>query len=325
MTPLKNRSPVKRKLKWQEPNKQDLKKKGLKRQGLKKKRPKRQDLKRQILNMRKKYKPERYLFLLPSLLGVGVFVLAPFGYVVISSFYNTLTKKFVGIFNYLAVFGNTAFRMAAFNTARFIITGVPALLLLSLLLAVMIDSRMKWEKYKYLYLLPMAVPAATMVLVWKLLFSEQGVLNHLLQTHVELMETDASFYILVGSYLWKNLGYTLVLWLAGLRAIPTDIIAAAKVDGAGKFRCFFLVTLPNLKGSMYTILVVSLLNSFKVFREVYLIGGTYPQERIYLLQHTFNNWYVSLDFDKMSAGAVLSVLVLGSISLLLQKMWDQEK
>ena len=96
------------------------------------------------------------------------------------------------------------------------------------------------------------------------------------------------------------------------------------MDGAGGVTCFLRVTLPNLKGSMYTILVVSLLNSFKVFREVYLVGGAYPQEDIYLLQHIFNNWYTNLDFDKMAAGAVLSVLVLGGISLLLQRLWNRE-
>lgn len=267
---------------------------------------------------------EKFLFLMPSLLGVSVFVLVPFGNVVLSSFQNTLTKEFTGIRNYQAVLQNTAFRLAAANTARFISTGIPLLLLLSLLLALIIDSRVKWEKYKYLYLLPMAVPAATMVLVWKMLFSRQGFLNQLLGTHIDFLEEDASFYILVGSYLWKNLGYTLVLWLAGLRAIPGDIIDAARVDGAGKVKGFFLVTLPNLKGSMYTILVVSLLNSFKVFREVYLVGGAYPQEKIYLLQHIFNNWYTNLEFDKMSAGAVLSVAVLGSVSLVLRKLWDRE-
>lgn len=163
-----------------------------------------------------------------------------------------------------------------------------------------------------------------MVLVWKMLFEKQGFLNRLLGSYVDFLKEDSAFYILVGSYLWKNLGYTLVLWLAGLRFVPGDMLDAARVDGAGRAVCFFRVTLPNLKGSMYTILVVSILNSFKVFREVYLVGGDYPQESIYLLQHIFNNWYVNLDFDKMAAGAVLSVLVLGSICLLLRRFWDKD-
>lgn len=272
----------------------------------------------------KQGRPEKYLFLLPSLSGVCVFVLIPFGNVIVSSFCNTLTKEFTGIKNYAAVLQNTAFRLAAANTVRFMITAVPALMIISLLLALIINSRAKWEKFKYLYLLPMAVPAATMVLVWKMLFAQQGFFNQLFQTHIDFLNEDTAFIILVGSYLWKNLGYTLVLWLAGLQGIFGDILAAAKVDGAGGVKCFLFVTLPNLKGCMYTILVVSVLNTFKVFREVYLVGGAYPQEKIYLLQHTFNNWYTNLDFDKMAAGAVLSVLILGSISLLLQRLWDGE-
>ena len=269
-------------------------------------------------------KKAAFFFLLPSLAGVAVFVLIPFGSVTVSSFRTSLTKQFVGFRNYESVFQNAAFRLAAGNTVRFMALGVPLLLLVSLGLALIINGRPKWDKYKYLYLLPMPVPAATMVLVWKLLFSRQGCLNYLLNSHTDFMEESSSFYILVGSYLWKNLGYTLILWLAGLKSVPGDIQDAAKVDGAGKIICFFRVTFPCLKGSMYTILVVSVLNSFKVFREVYLVGGAYPQEDIYLLQHIFNNWYTNLDFDKMAAGAVLSVLVLGGISLLLQRLWDRE-
>lgn len=272
----------------------------------------------------RRQKRAAFFFLFPGFAGVCVFVLIPFGNVIISSFRTSLTKQYVGIGNYVSIFKNTAFRLAAGNTARFIALGVPLLLFVSLGLALMINACPGWDKYKYLYLLPMAVPAATMVLVWRMLFERQGFLNRLLETHTDFLGKDSAFYILVGSYLWKNLGYTLVLWLAGLRAVPGDILDAAKVDGAGGAVCFLRVILPNLKGSMYTILVVSLLNSFKVFREVYLVGGAYPQEDIYLLQHIFNNWYTNLDFDKMAAGAVLSVLVLGGISLVLQRLWDRE-
>lgn len=264
------------------------------------------------------------LFLLPGFAGVSVFVLIPFGRVVLSSFQSSLGHRFTAFDNYLSVFENEAFRLAAGNTLRFMALGVPLLLLVSLGLALLVMGRPKWDKYKYLYLLPLAIPAATMVLVWRMLFVKQGFLNRLLETHVDFMGEGSAFYILVGSYLWKNLGYTLVLWLAGLKAVPADMLDAARVDGAGKAACFFRVTLPNLKGSMYTILVVSLLNSFKVFREVYLVGGAYPQEDIYLLQHIFNNWYTHLDFGKMGAGAVLAVLVLGFLSLLLRRLWDRE-
>ncbi|MDE6016356.1 MAG: sugar ABC transporter permease [Acetatifactor sp.] len=264
------------------------------------------------------------LFLLPSLAGVTFFVMVPFAKVVLSSFCTAMSGEFVGIKNYATVLRNSAFRLAAANTLRFMAAGLPLLLILSLGLALMIHRKPVYDRYKYLYLLPMAVPAATMVLVWKLLFSEQGFLNRALGTHVDFLGEKSAFLILVISYLWKNLGYTVVLWLAGLKSIPGEIIDAAKVDGAGKVQVFFKVTLPCLKGSMFTILVVSILNSFKAFREVYLVGGAYPQKSIYMIQNVFNNWYVNLEQDKLAAGAVLLVAVLGTVSFLLRRQWDRE-
>lgn len=266
----------------------------------------------------------KFLFLLPGLLGITIFIFVPFGDVVIRSFHTSLTGEFVGLNNYKNLFQNTAFRLAVHNTIRFIMVCLPLLLLISLLLAVMINGAPKWEKYKDMYLLPMAIPAATIVLVWKMLFEKQGFLNKTMETHIDFMGTEYAFWILVGSYLWKNIGFTLVLWLAGLKNISREILEAAKVDGATGIQSFFCVTLPNLKGSMYTIVVISLLNSFKSFREVFLVSGAYPQEDIYLLQHIFNNWFTNLDFDKMSVGSVLSALFIGSLCMLLQKLWNGE-
>ena len=278
-----------------------------------------------LRNKRRLRTAKHFLFLLPSFAGVVCFVMLPFGKVVLSSFFNLLTGKFAGLQNYNAVFHNGAFLLAAANTVRFMAVGLPLLLLVSLSLALMISGNPGLDKCKYLYLLPMAVPAATMVLVWKLLFSSQGFLNSFLGTHVDFLGEKSAFFILVGSYLWKNLGYTMVLWLAGLKSVPTEILDAAKVDGAGKIKVFFLITLPCLRGSMFTILVVSLLNSFKVFREVYLVGGAYPQRSIYMLQNVFSNWYVNLEHDKLAAAAVMLAVVLGAVSLLLQRLWDREE
>ena len=264
------------------------------------------------------------LFLAPGAAGVGFFVLVPFGDVIRRSFYTALSGEFAGLRNYLAVLRNPAFRLAAANTARFVGVCLPLLLVSSLALAVILNNHAKWEKWKVLYLLPMAMPAATVVLVWKMLFVKQGFVNSWLGSHVDFMAENSAFWILAASYLWKNLGYTLVLWLAGLKAIPAELLEAARVDGAGAAQCFFRVTLPSLKGAMYTICVLSFLNSFKVFREAYLVSGAYPQDRIYLLQHVFSNWYTNLELDKMAAGAVLTAIVLGSVAMLLQRIWNRE-
>lgn len=250
-------------------------------------------------------------------------MLIPSGDVLRRSFLTALSGEWVGMENYRKVLTNDAFRLAAGNTLRFLGLCLPLLLIFSLLLALALCRVPQLEKVKALYLLPMAIPAATVVLVWRLLFTRQGFLNAWLGTHVDWLGERTALYILVGSYIWKNLGYTMVLWLAGLKVIPVELAEAARVDGAGRIRCFFRITLPNLKGSAYTITVLSLLNAFKSFREAYLVSGAYPQQDIYLLQHLFQNWYTRLDMDKLAAGAVLMALVLGSLSLLLQRLWNK--
>ena len=115
----------------------------------------------------------------------------------------------------------------------------------------------------------------------------------------------------------------MVLWLAGILAIPSEFIEAARVDGAGRWKCIRYIILPNLKGSFYTIVILSFLNSFKIYREAYLVAGSYPQEDIYLLQHLFNNWFVNLEFDKMAAAAVCVGAVLFVAIMALQRIWDK--
>lgn len=170
-------------------------------------------------------------------------------------------------------------------------------------------------------------PLASVVLLWRLLFDDQGLLNHLLhmlsvQT-TDWMNTGASFYVLVISYIWRNLGYDVVLWMAGLSAIPAALYEAAKVGRGRGVEMFTKITLPNLLPSLFTIVVLSVLNAFKVFREAYLVAGDYPQEKMYLLQHLFNNWYRDLSLDKMSAAAVVTGLVIFLLILGLWKAWGK--
>jgi len=261
-------------------------------------------------------------FLLPSFLGVAVFVLVPFIDVFRRSFTTAVTGEFTGLENYRTVFENGPFRLAVYNTLRFTCICLPLLLILGLTAALMLSQLKQVQLFKSFFLLPMAMPSATIVLVWKMTFSADGFLNRLLETHVDFMWTEDAFWVLVFSYVWKNLGYTVILWLAGILAIPGDFIEAARVDGAGSFRVFWSVMLPQLKGSMYTITVLSFLNSFKVFRESYLVAGAYPHESMYMLQHLFNNWFTNLDLDKMAAAAVCVGGVLLIVILLLQRLWD---
>ncbi|MCM1268332.1 MAG: sugar ABC transporter permease [Bacteroidales bacterium] len=274
-----------------------------------------------------------FLFLLPSLAGVTLFVLLPFLDVVKRSFQTAVTGEFAGLGNYGVLFRNQAFVLAVKNTARFTTVCIPLLVLVGLLIAFPLSTLKEAGLIKSVYLFPLAMPTATIVLVWKMVFYRQGFLNLFLTRLGELtglwgtVTTDylgsgAAFWVLVASYLWKNTGYTVVLWLAGILAIPQELIEAAKVDGAGRRKCIRYIILPNLKGSFYTIVILSFLNSFKIYREAYLVAGSYPQEDIYLLQHLFNNWFVNLEFDKMAAAAVCVGAVLFAAIMALQRAWD---
>ena len=279
-------------------------------------------------------------FLLPSFLGVIVFVLAPFADVCRRSLTTAVTGEFRGIDNYKQVFENKAFWLAAGNTAKFVLVCLPLLIGLGLIIACFLSRFTRIHFLKSAFLFPMAVPAATVVLVWKLIFDRQGFLNLFLTRlgeaaysagvlqsapvfDIDSMGTGAAFWVLVFSYIWKNLGYTVVLWLTGILSISTQIREAARVDGAGEFTCFVRIIMPNLKPVLYTITVLSFLNTFKAFREAYLVAGSYPDESMYLLQHLFNNWFTNLDFDKMAAAAVILGFILFAVILLLQKLWDE--
>lgn len=270
-----------------------------------------------------------WAFLLPNFLGVLYFALLPMLQVLVRSFQSAIGGRWMGFQNYLAVLKNAAFQIAVSNTARFTLVCVPLLVVLSLALALAVRSiPFVGGTLRSAFLMPMAVPAASVVLVWKVLFHEKGLINASLLalggSGVDWMGSGSAFWMLVISYLWKNLGYTMVLWTAGLAGIPESVYEAAQVDGAGAWQTFLYITLPNLRGSAYTITVLSLLNSFKVFREAWLVAGDYPHESMYLLQHLYNNWFRELDFDKIAAASVMTSAVVFTLIGFLRKAWDGE-
>ena len=271
-----------------------------------------------------------FVFLLPSFLGVSIFVLIPFIDAVRRSFSETMTRRFVGLENYRLVFANEAFKLAAKNTGKFLLVCIPLLLLLSLFFSILLFSIGRLQNViKTTFLIPMVIPAASIVLLWRVFFDEYGMLNkiivHFGGSGTDWMNSSKAFYILVFTYIWKNIGYDIILWLAGLNGISQSVYEAASVDGAGTFTKFIYITLPNLMSTLFIVTVLSLINSFKVFREAYLIAGDYPHESIYMLQHVFNNWFTNLDIQKMCAGAVLVAITLLTVIIGIQKLTGSDK
>ena len=284
--------------------------------------------KRKKSRLRRREARAAWGFLLPSLLGISLLVLVPFGEAIRRSLYNNPGTRFLGLQNYRNVLDNAAFKLAAENTGKFILACVPILLLISFILALSVQALGKRGRtYKTTFLLPMAIPVASVSLLWKVLFADNGLANGVLSflgaEPVSFLGSNAAFWVLIFTYLWKNSGYNMIIWLSGMDGISKDLYEAAEVDGAGYRQKLWYITIPNLLPTLGMLSVLSLLNTFKVFREAYLVAGKYPHDSIYLLQHLFNIWFFDLDLGRLTAGAVMMAMVMLIVILLLQKILER--
>ncbi len=253
---------------------------------------------------------------MPSLIGVLIFFLIPFGIVVYYSMINNpVMNEFVGIENYTKLFQTVAFKRAATNTAAFSLISVPLAVILSLWLAVLLERNIPGKSiFRTFFLSPLMVPTASVVLVWQVLFHTHGTLNQIIEmfggSSVDWMKSSHGQIIIIVMFLWKNMGYNMILFMSALAGIPQDIIEVAKLEGASGWYQFIHIKLRYLSPTILFVFILSLINSFKIFREVYLLTGDYPYDKMYMLQHFMNNTFNSLDYQKLSAAAVLFSLVM---------------
>ena len=257
------------------------------------------------------------LSVLPSLAGVMIFFIIPFIIVIWYSFLdNPISKDFVFLKNYQMLFKNNAFLTAAGNTLLLSATAVPLAVVLSLMLAGLLDSRIPGKSmFRTFFLCPMMVPVASIVLIWQVVFHYNGTLNAVLSDWfaaqpVDWMKSEKCMIVVVLLFLWKNLGYNMILFLAALNNIPKDLLEVAELEGAGSFYRLIHIKLRYLSPTIMFVTILSLINSFKLFREVYLLTGDYPYEDLYLLQHFMNNTFKSLDYQKLSAAAMIMSAVM---------------
>ena len=267
-------------------------------------------------------------FLSPSLLGVAVFFILPFGVVVYYSLIDGVgSKNFVLFENFRKLLGNSAFLLAGKNTLLFSAIAVPLAVVLSLALAVMLEARIPGKStFRTFFLSPMMVPVASVVLIWQVLFSYNGSVNEWLglagSARIDWLQSDWNIYVVVLLFLWKNLGYFMILFMAGLANIPKELLEVADVEGASESYKFFAIKLRYLSPTVLFVTILSLINSFKVFREVYLLTGDYPLGRLYMLQHFMNNTFRSFDYQKLSSAAVIMAAVMVVLIALLFKIED---
>lgn len=255
-------------------------------------------------------------FLCPSFLGVCVFFIIPFGVVVYYSLIDGVASAdFVFLDNFKALLQNSSFRTAAKNTLTFAATAVPLAVILAIVLALLLECRIPMKsQFRTFFLSPMMVPVASVVLIWQVLFNNNGTINEFLANFgVDKIDWLNSAYcqiVVVILFLWKNLGYNMILFMAGIANIPKDLLEVADVEGASELYKFFAIKLRYLSPTVLFVTILSLINSFKIFREVYLLAGNYPYTELYTLQHFMNNTFLSLDYPKLSAAAVVMALVM---------------
>lgn len=260
----------------------------------------------------------------PSFLGMLIFFVAPFCVVIYYSFIaGALDHSFVGLKNYIAVWNNGAFQIAVKNTAVFSGLSVPLAVVLALVLALMLECRIPFKsQFRTFFLSPMMVPVASIILVWQVLFHSNGVVNDFLSVFgvkaIDWLKSDYCMVVIVLLFLWKNLGYNMILFMAALNNIPKELLEVAEVEGASKAYQFFHIKLRYLSPTVLFVTILSIINSFKVFREIYLLSGDYPYEGLYMLQHFMNNMYnKNLDYQRLSASAImLAIVIIALIALL---------
>lgn len=255
-------------------------------------------------------------YLLPSVAGVLLFFVLPFFivfyYAVVD---NPINNQFVFLDNFIMVFQNSAFRQAAQNTMTFSMVAVPLAVILSLFLAMMLESKIPFKsQFRTFFLSPMMVPIASVVLIWQVLFHYNGMMNKVLGLFeiekIDWLNSGYAQVVIVVLFLWKNLGYNMILFMAALSSIPKDILEVAVLESATPFQIFFHIKLRYMSSTILFVTIMSLINSFKVFREVYLLKGDYPYDTMYMLQHFMNNTFRSLDYQKMSAAAILMAIAM---------------
>ena len=288
--------------------------------------------KRSRLVLSRRERRERFgtsFFMIPSIAGVLAFFILPFLVVIYYSLIDdTATGEFVGLFNFTELFRNSAFRMALKNTGVFSLTAVPLVVILSLALAVLLDANVPYKStFRTIFLSPMIVPAASVILIWQVLFDFNGVVNDVIAVFgadpVEWLKSDSGYIVVVLLFLWKNIGYNMIMFMSALTNVPRDILEVAMLDGCGPLRRFFTIKLRYLSSTISFVTIMSLINSFKVFREVYLLTGDYPFDSMYTLQHFMNNTFRTFAYQKLSAAAI--ILALAMIVIIGILLWIDDR
>ena len=259
------------------------------------------------------------LFLLPGLCMLLIFYIIPFfsgiGYSLMDGSYK---NEFVGLKNYREIWQNSMFLLGLKNTMELSLICAPLLWILSFLLASALASIKPFGGFfRSSVLLPYLTPSSAILLVWLVLFDYGGPVNRALAAmgaeRVMWLSSGALRLPVVLMFLWKNLGFCLIIFLAALQSVPQPLYEYATLEGAGFMTRAFHITLPLVTPTAFLVFVLAWINAFKIFKEVYFIAGAYPDYSVYTLQNHMNNMFQKLNYQNVTAAAYSFGLIVFAI------------
>ena len=274
-----------------------------------------------------------WIMVAPTIIGLIVLNLWPFVQTIYTSFCEHLGfghYKFIGLDNFIRMFQNAEFWKATWNTILFCILTVPVGLFLSLLVAMLLNAKIKFKGgFRTIFFLPLVCAPAAVTMVWRFIFNgEYGILNQILGTRIGWI-TDPNFVMVSCAIvaIWSNIGYDAVLLLAGLQNIPKTLYEANSIDGAGPVRQFFTITLPMVSPTLFVVMIMRLMSSVKVYDLIYMMveetnpAVTSVQSLMYLF---YRSSFVAGERGYGSAIVLWTVLLIGLVTLIQfygQKKW----
>lgn len=241
-------------------------------------------------------------YLLPSLLGISLFYILPFFKSLGYTFTQGIVQlKFVWFDNFTDLFRSEVFLLALKNTASFILAGVPLLLLLSLIISLRLgEAAHTWMRFALLA--PLVIPGAAFMLGFQAIFGENGIFRGL-----DLFGAGA-FPLLVVLYLIKNIGYITIIFTGAISALPKEYKEVFLLEASSELVYIRKVLLPLIAPMTFFAFVISVMNCFKIYREIYVLYGDIPPKSIYMLQHFMNNNFYKLNYQRLCTAAFLMIL-----------------
>ncbi|MFD2671068.1 carbohydrate ABC transporter permease [Marinicrinis sediminis] len=276
-----------------------------------------------------------FVFLLPSLIGLFLFQLGPMLASLYISFtdWDLLTEaSFVGLDNYKELFANDKSLTSLINVFKFIAGYIPAVLILGLCFAVLLNRKVAGMKfYRASIFIPVITSWVAVSIVWKwILNGESGMLNYLLsQIGIEgpvwLQSFTWAMPSIIGVSVWKDLGFVTIILLAGLQEISEDYYEAAEMDGASGWTQFFKITLPLLTPVLFFVVTISMINSFQLFDQVMIMTDGGPAgSTSTLVEQVYKNAFVNYKMGFASAQSWALFIIIFAVTFLqyqMQKRW----